>query len=264
MKKQILVLAAFSFMQMAQAQTSPKSVTPATKAVTTVKPATPVKAVPAQALKVGNAKSQMNVTPPLTIKNGKDSASYALGYRIAQSLNGQGLQKINLAVFNKGLLAGFEGKSIIIDSLLDYCIKTYQETMSAEKSAANKLAGQEFLVKNAKKPGVVSLPNGIQYEILVAGKDTIKPTIKDKVRCHYHGTLIDGSIFDSSVQRGEPITFPLNGVIKGWQESLPLMSIGSKWRLFIPAELGYGDRQAGPMIGPGSTLIFEVELLGIE
>jgi FKBP-type peptidyl-prolyl cis-trans isomerase FklB len=136
--------------------------------------------------------------------------------------------------------------------------------MSAEKSAANKLAGQEFLVKNAKKPGIVTLPNGIQYEILVAGKDTNKPTLKDKVKCHYHGTTIDGTVFDSSVQRGEPITFPLNGVIKGWQESLPLMTVGSKWRIFIPSELAYGDRQAGPMIGPGSTLIFEVELLGIE
>jgi len=258
MKKQILVLAAFSFMQTAQAQTSPKPAVPA-KAAVSAKTVVAVKP-----LKVENAKSAMSIKPPLVIKNVKDSASYALGYRIAQSLNGQGLQKINLAVFNKGLLAGFEGKSIIIDSILDYCIKTYQETMSAEKSAANKLAGQEFLAKNAKKPGVVSLPNGIQYEILVAGKDTTKPTIKDKVRCHYHGTLIDGSIFDSSVQRGEPITFPLNGVIRGWQESLPLMSIGSKWRLYIPAELGYGDRQAGPMIGPGSTLIFEVELLGIE
>ena len=87
---------------------------------------------------------------------------------------------------------------------------------------------------------------------------------KDKVRCHYHGTLIDGTVFDSSVQRGEPISFPLNGVIKGWQETLPLMTIGSKWRIFIPSELAYGERQAGPMIGPGSTLIFEVELLGIE
>jgi FKBP-type peptidyl-prolyl cis-trans isomerase FklB len=258
MKKQILVLMAVATMQLVQAQTNPKPAVPAKAAV----PAKTV--VAAKPLKVGNAKIAMTVTPPLVIKNVKDSASYALGYRIAQSLNSQGLQKINLAVFNKGLLAGFEGKSIIIDSILDNCIKTYQETMSAEKSAANKLAGQEFLVKNAKKPGVVSLPNGIQYEILIAGKDTTKPTIKDKVRCHYHGTLIDGSIFDSSVQRGEPITFPLNGVIKGWQESLPLMSIGSKWRLYIPAELGYGDRQAGPMIGPGSTLIFEVELLGIE
>ncbi|MEY4050190.1 MAG: hypothetical protein RL262_1024 [Bacteroidota bacterium] len=180
MKKQILVLMAVTTLQLVQAQTN-------------TRPSLSVKTVPAQLLKVGNTKLTMSVTPPLVIKNVKDSASYALGYRIAQSLNGQGLQKINLAVFNKGLLAGFEGKSIIIDSILDYCIKTYQETMSAEKSAANKLAGQEFLVKNAKKPGVVSLPNGIQYEILVAGKDTIKPTIKDKVRCHYHGTLIDGT-----------------------------------------------------------------------
>ena len=248
MKKQILCFAAFILMQNIQAQTKSTS----TKAAPAPKVANTVKATPAKN------------TADAAIKNGKDSASYALGFRIAQSLTGQGLQKINLAVFNKGLLAGFEGKSIIVDSVLDYCIKTYQETMSAEKSAANKLAGQEFLVKNAKKPGIISLPNGIQYEILVAGKDTSKPTLKDKVRCHYHGTLIDGTVFDSSVQRGEPISFPLNGVIKGWQETLPLMTIGSKWRIFIPSELAYGERQAGPMIGPGSTLIFEVELLGIE
>ena len=137
MKKQILCFAAFILMQNIQAQTKSTS----TKAAPAPKVATNVQ-----------AQSAKN-TADAAIKNGKDSASYALGFRIAQSLTGQGLQKINLAVFNKGLLAGFEGKSIIVDSVLDYCIKTYQETMSAEKSAANKLAGQEFLVKNAKKPG---------------------------------------------------------------------------------------------------------------
>ena len=169
-----------------------------------------------------------------------------------------------MALFDKGFSAGVIAKSIIPDSLLDVCIKKYQDNMSQEKITFNKAVGKEFLERNAKRPGVVRLTNGLQYEVMVAGTDTTKPTLKNTVRCHYHGTLIDGSIFDSSVQRGEPITFPLNGVIKGWQESLPLMSIGSKWRLYIPAELGYGDRQAGPMIGPGSTLIFEVELLGIE
>ena len=108
------------------------------------------------------------------------------------------------------------------------------------------------------------ISNGLQYEVMVAGTDTAKPTLKNTVKCHYHGTLITGEIFDSSVNRGEPISFPLNGVIKGWQEALQLMTVGSKWKLFIPSELAYGERSAGPVIGPGSTLIFEVELLGIQ
>lgn len=197
-------------------------------------------------------------------KNTKDSASYALGFRIAQSLNGQGLQGIDLANFNKGLTAGFSSKSVIPDSLLDVCIKKYQDNMSTEKIAVNRAEGAAFLAENAKRPGVVRLTNGLQYEVIVAGTDTAKPTLKNKVKCHYHGTLINGTVFDSSVQRGEPISFPLNGVIKGWQEALQLMTVGSKWKLFIPSELAYGERSAGPVIGPGSTLIFEVELLGIE
>jgi FKBP-type peptidyl-prolyl cis-trans isomerase FklB len=197
-------------------------------------------------------------------KNTKDSASYALGYRIAQSLKGQGLQDVNIALFNKGMAAGVNAKAIIPDSLIDICIKNYQDKMSTEKIAINRAAGAAFLAENAKRPGVVRLSNGLQYEVMVAGTDTTKPTLKNTVKCHYHGTLITGEIFDSSVQRGEPISFPLNGVIKGWQEALQLMTVGSKWKLFIPSELAYGERSAGPVIGPGSTLIFEVELLGIQ
>ena len=198
------------------------------------------------------------------LKNTKDSASYALGYRIAQSLKGQGLQDVNIAMFNKGMAAGVNSKTIIPDSLIDICIKNYQDKMSTEKIAINRAAGAAFLAENAKRPGVVRLSNGLQYEVMVAGTDTTKPTLKNTVKCHYHGTLISGEIFDSSVNRGEPISFPLNGVIKGWQEALQLMTVGSKWKLFIPSELAYGERSAGPVIGPGSTLIFEVELLGIQ
>jgi len=151
-------------------------------------------------------------TETVVFKNAKDSASYALGLRIGQSLRTQGLQDVNVAMFNKGMATGVNVKSLIPDSLLD----------------------------------------------------TAKPTLKNTVKCHYHGTLITGEIFDSSVNRGEPISFPLNGVIKGWQEALQLMTVGSKWKLFIPSELAYGERSAGPVIGPGSTLIFEVELLGIQ
>jgi FKBP-type peptidyl-prolyl cis-trans isomerase FklB len=212
--------------------------------------------------------SKTAATKPKTatslFKNTKDSASYALGYRIAQSLKGQGLQDVNIAMFNKGMATGVNVKSLIPDSLLDICIKNYQDKMSTEKIAFNRAAGAAFLAENAKRPGVVRLSNGLQYEVMVAGTDTAKPTLKNTVKCHYHGTLISGEIFDSSVQRGEPISFPLNGVIKGWQEALQLMTVGSKWKLFIPSELAYGERSAGPVIGPGSTLIFEVELLGIQ
>ena len=135
--------------------------------------------------------------------------------------------------------------------------------MKEDKAAANLKAGQDFLAANKEKPGVTELPSGLQYEVMTEGTGA-KPTAFNKVTCHYHGTLIDGTIFDSSVQRGQPAAFPLSAVIKGWTEGVQLMATGSKWRFFIPPHLGYGDRQVGPTIGPNSTLIFEVELLGIN
>jgi FKBP-type peptidyl-prolyl cis-trans isomerase FklB len=230
-----------------------------TKQAIPAKTSTAVKATP-----VTKSKLALTYTAAQSLKTTKDSASYALGYRIAQSLKGQGLQDVNMALFNKGMAAGVIAKSAIPDSLIDLCIKNYQDKMSTEKIAINRAAGAAFLAENAKRPGVVRLSNGLQYEVMVAGTDTTKPTLKNTVKCHYHGTLIDGTVFDSSVQRGEPISFPLNGVIKGWQEALQLMTVGSKWKLFIPSELAYGERSAGPVIGPGSTLIFEVELLGVQ
>lgn len=137
------------------------------------------------------------------------------------------------------------------------------QAAKAEKAAANLKAGEDFLQANAASPGVVSLPSGLQYEIITAGTGAC-PALTSQVTCHYHGTLIDGTVFDSSVQRNQPARFPLNRVIKGWQEALQLMPAGSKWRLFIPAQLAYGSQQAGHLIGPNSALIFEVELLGIE
>lgn len=135
--------------------------------------------------------------------------------------------------------------------------------MKNEKAAANQKAGEEFMEANKKKPGVEVLPSGLQYEVITEG-DGPRPLATNKVTCHYHGTLIDGTVFDSSVQRGQPATFPLNMVIKGWTEALQLMAVGSKWRLYLPPQLAYGDRQTGAHIGPNSTLIFEVELLGIS
>ncbi len=135
--------------------------------------------------------------------------------------------------------------------------------MKTEKAEANLKAGQEFLETNKTKDGIISLPSGLQYEIIQKG-DGAQPTEFNKVTCHYHGTLIDGTVFDSSVQRGQPASFPLNMVIKGWTEGLQLMNVGSKYRFFIPPHLGYGDRQVSAQIGPNSTLIFDVELLGIN
>ncbi len=131
-----------------------------------------------------------------------------------------------------------------------------------DKLAANLKAGEDFLEQNKQKPGVHTTPSGLQYEVLTEGTGT-KPKATDKVKCHYHGTLIDGTVFDSSVQRGQPATFPLNAVIKGWTEALQLMPVGSKYRLFLHPSLAYGERQTGSVIGPNSTLIFDVELLGI-
>ncbi len=135
--------------------------------------------------------------------------------------------------------------------------------MKADKAASNLKAGEDFLAANKDKPGVITLPSGLQYEVMTEGTGA-KPTADKTVTCHYHGTLIDGTMFDSSVKRGTPASFPLNAVIKGWTEGVQLMSVGSKWRFFIPPHLGYGDRQVGHTIGPNSTLIFEVELLGIK
>lgn len=255
MKKSILILISFSLVGFGFAQTTKPAVVKAT----------PLKAVAAKPVTTTKAAvSKTAIAATVVLKTTKDSASYALGFRVAQSMKGQGLQDINMALFNKGFSAGVIAKSIIPDSLLDVCIKKYQDNMSLEKITQNRAIGAAFLATNGKRPGVVSMTNGMQYEVMVAGTGSVKPTLSNKVKCHYHGTLIDGTVFDSSVQRGEPITFPLNGVIKGWQDAVQLMTVGSKWKLFIPSELAYGERSAGPFIGPGMTLIFEVELLGIE
>jgi FKBP-type peptidyl-prolyl cis-trans isomerase FklB len=255
MNKIVLILISFSLVGVGFAQTTKPAIIKAT----------PLKAAAAKPVTTAKAALSKTATPvSVVLKTTKDSASYALGFRVAQSMKGQGLQDINMALFEKGFSAGVIAKSIIPDSLLDVCIKKYQDNMSLEKITFNRAVGKAFLEENAKKPGVVKMTNGMQYEVMVAGTGSVKPTLNNKVKCHYHGTLIDGTVFDSSVQRGEPITFPLNGVIKGWQDAVQLMTVGSKWKLFIPSELAYGERSAGPFIGPGMTLIFEVELLGIE
>ncbi len=225
----------------------------------------------------GNVFAQTKTTPakkPVTtataavinpLKTLKDSASYALGVNIAKNMKAQNLSSLNLTLLQKGLSDVLQNKKIAIsEEASNTCVTNFIQVMSNEKLAANKEIGKKFLETNGKRKGVVTLADGLQYEILKTGTDTTKPKLTDKVKCHYHGTLIDGTVFDSSVDRGEPVTFPLDGVIKGWQEAVQLMTVGSKWKLFLPSALAYGDNPAGPKIGPGSTLIFEVELLAIE
>jgi len=192
-----------------------------------------------------------------------DKISYALGLSIGNNFLSSGIKNLKVEDFIKGLndvlsdktpeLSYDEAKQVIND---------YFAGLQAEQVKLNKEAGEEFLRVNKEKAGVVTLPSGLQYEILTKGTGA-KPKATDNVKCHYHGTLINGTIFDSSVQRGEPATFGVSQVIPGWVEALQLMEAGSKWRLFIPSELAYGERGAGEAIGPNSTLIFEVELLDI-
>ncbi len=199
-------------------------------------------------------------------RNSKDSAGYALGIRIAQSLQAQGLESVNIAYLQKAMSDVLQGKKLVFEEqVINPCIESYLDKVQAEKSAVAKKEAKTFHDAIAKKAGVITLPSGLQYEVVKAGTDTAKPKPTDKVKVHYHGTLVDGTVFDSSVDRGEPISLSVNGVIAGWQEALPLMTVGSKWKLYIPGNLAYGDYPPpGSKIGPGASLIFEVELIAIE
>ncbi len=211
------------------------------------------------------AKPTIAVKPVNAFKNSADSAGYALGVRIGQNLKAQGFDAINLPNLYRAIGDVFTGKaSALPEAVLDKCIGEFVQKANEQKSAGAKKEGVEFLASNAKKTGVVTLASGLQYVVVKAGTDTTKPKLTDKVKCHYHGTLLNGSIFDSSMDRGEPVVFPVNGVIKGWQEALQLMTVGSKWKLYVPSDLAYGDSSPSPSIGPGSLLVFDVELISIE
>jgi FKBP-type peptidyl-prolyl cis-trans isomerase FklB len=211
-----------------------------------------------------NKGKEQTVVPAAPLLQTKiDTVSYGLGQDIGNTLKTQGLDSLNLNVLKHAIEDALKDTTLLAKETANMSISNYLQQIKAEKMQKNKEAGEKFLAENKTKPGVVALPSGLQYLILKEG-DGPKPTAADKVKTHYHGTLIDGTVFDSSVERGQPISFPVGGVIKGWTEALQLMPVGSKWRLFIPAELAYGERQAGPKIGPNSALIFDVELLGIE
>ncbi|NCT94241.1 MAG: FKBP-type peptidyl-prolyl cis-trans isomerase [Chitinophagaceae bacterium] len=217
---------------------------------------------PATAAKAPAAKT---ANTPGLFKSSNDSASYALGIRVAQNLKQQGFDGMNVNLLQKALSDVLQNKKIVLpEELLDGCINSYVTKVSEAKIESARKAARVFLDANAKKPGVVTLPSGLQYEVMKTGASEEKPSATDRVKCHYHGTLTDGTVFESSVQRGEPVVFAVNGVIQGWQEALQLMTVGSKWRLFVPADLAYGDRSPGPQIPSGATLIFEVELIAIE
>ncbi len=222
--------------------------------------------------KAGTTKKTTGTTKSATaytLKTPKDKASYALGMSIGTGLHRQGVA-VDPAVVARGLrdaMAG--GKMLMTEDEMRTALQQLQSDVHKQQTAkaqvegaTNRKAGEAFLAANKSKPGVVALPSGLEYKILKEGTGP-KPTVNDTVTCNYRGTLTNGKEFDSSYKRGQPAQFPVGGVIKGWTEALQLMPVGSKWELFIPPDLAYGDRGAGSDIGPGETLIFEVELLSI-
>ena len=195
--------------------------------------------------------------------NELEKVSYSIGINVATSIKSEGLDSINSFYISKGFQDVFENKDLAIN--IEESNKIIGEYFNKKQDAKNQrlaIDSKIFLEENKRKDGVMTTESGLQYLILSEGRGN-NPTLNDNVTVHYHGTLIDGTIFDSSVDRKQPATFPLNGVIPGWQEALQMMSVGSKWKIFIPSELAYGESGAGA-IGPNSALIFEIELLSIN
>ena len=192
-----------------------------------------------------------------------DKFSYGLGMGIGQNLLSMGVKDMSVEDFVKGMsdvLAG--NKTGMTHMEAQKVVNEHFRKLAEEAYAVNKEAGEKFLTENAKKEGVVVLPSGLQYEVLVEGNGK-KPSATDRVQCHYEGTLIDGTVFDSSIKRGEPAVFGVNQVIMGWVEALQLMQEGAKWRLYIPYNMAYGENGAGEMIPPYSALVFDVELIKV-
>ena len=196
-----------------------------------------------------------------------DKTSYAIGLSFGQHLAQSGIKGLDYTSFAKGVEAMCEGRTpeIALDEAqrLLNAYFTKMENDKKESHAGTRKAGEDFLAENARRPGVTVTPSGLQYEVLTQAIGQ-KPVATDKVKVHYEGRLTDGTVFDSSIRRGEPATFGVTQVIQGWVEALQLMPVGSKWRLYIPYNLAYGEHGAGQMIPPYAALIFDVELLGIE
>jgi len=213
----------------------------------------------------------------VSLDSDRAKESYAIGYSIGEDFKQQEIE-VDTRVLAQGMADAIAGGEAMLSeeerlkvfSALQQRMMEKQQAMVAERqkeiaaqAEKNLAEGKTFLEENAKKKGVVTLKSGLQYQVLKEGKGT-PPLKQDNVTVHYHGTLVDGTVFDSSVERGEPTTFPVGGVIPGWVEALQLMKPGAKWKLFVPAELAYGERGAGPVIGPNAVLVFEVELLGVN
>ncbi len=247
MKNTFVVLAALLVSSNLFAQTKPKT-------------SSPSKTVTKQ-----STSTTKQVSNPITMKSQLDSFSYAIGTSIGSFYKQQGLTTIKTNLMLKGIGDAMSagGKQLIDEKACNEIITNYINEIKSQKAGVAKIAGRKFLEENAKKAGVVTLASGLQYKVIKAGTDTTHAKESDQVKCHYHGTLIDGTVFDSSIERGEPVTFEVTRVITGWTEALKLMTPGSTWMLYIPSELAYGDNAAGPAIPPGSTLIFQLELLEI-
>ncbi len=257
-----LVAAAFLLLSSAPAQDAPAA-----------KTATPAKTASGQSKTTGTTAKKPSTTARsstgVTLKTQKEKEAYALGMNIGIGLKRQPLG-VDPAIVARGLRDAMGGgKTLMTEDEVKAALQQLrsdvdkqQQQRAGSEGPGNRKQGEEFLAANKAKSGVTTLPDGLQYRILKEGSGP-KPTANDTVTVNYRGTLITGKEFDSSYKRGEPATFPVGGVIRGWTEALQLMPVGSKWELFIPADLAYGDRGAGPDIGPGETLIFEVELLSI-
>ena len=218
---------------------------------------------------MGLLAAQVSATEQPELISQTDKLSYTFGQNIGNSMKQQGID-INPDVLAKGMQDALFGKTpLLSQSEMEEVLKAFQKQRLAKRAAVqkrlakkNRKEGKAFLAENAKKPGVITLPSGLQYQVLTQGSGK-KPQLTDEVTTHYRGTLIDGTEFDSSYKRGEPATFKVNGVIAGWTEALQLMKEGAKWQLFIPGKLAYGRKGSGSQIGPNATLLFEIELISV-
>ena len=214
--------------------------------------------------------SQVSAEENLVLKNQKDKVSYIIGMEMGKNFKQQSID-IDPDILTRGIKDVFSGgKPLLTEEEVQEMMVTFQKEMMAKQEELakklgekNKKEGEAFLAENKKKEGVKTLPSGLQYKVVKAGTGK-KPKLTDTVTTHYRGTLIDGTEFDSSYRRGQPVSFPVAGVIPGWTEALQLMEEGAKWQLFIPPNLAYGERGGGRDIGPNATLIFEIELISIQ
>lgn len=199
----------------------------------------------------------------MELKTQADSVSYAIGVSVGTNLKQGGFEGLNIDLISMGMNAAMKGEPTAIDGAkANQIIQDYMSAAQAKKGAAAKEKGAKFLAENKTKKGIVTLPSGLQYEVIKTGTGP-KPLATDKVKVHYHGTFIDGTVFDSSVQKGKPIEWPVNQFVKGWTEALQLMNTGSKWKIYLPYDLAYGEQGSPPQIGPYETLVFELELIDI-